>query len=96
LLEDAQARLADAAMAQGMAAQGAAFSAYINGLLQSARLTAVITLLMQARLLPIEAENFDTVEDYLAHLTVEAINGNIIPRLKAAAAPTIITPGREH
>lgn len=95
-LEDAQARLVAAAMAQGMQPNGAAISAYINGLLQSARLSAVIKLLMQARLLPIEAENFETVEDYLGHLTVQALNGDIIPKLEAQKAPSIITGAGRH
>lgn len=79
-LVDAQNRLAQAAMAQGMRMEGAAFSAYINGLLQSARLTAVVKFLLFQN---------PAFEEMLTAYTVDEINENIIPKLIANKAPSI-------
>lgn len=79
-LQDAQQRLAQAAMAQGMSMEGAAFSAYINGLLQSARLSAVVKFLLFQN---------PAFEEMLIQYTVDELNENIIPKLIAAKAPSI-------
>jgi len=79
-LQDAQTRLAQAAMEQGMRLEGAAFSAYINGLLQSARLSAVVKFLLFQN---------PAFEEMLTAYTVDELNENIIPKLIAAKAPTV-------
>ena len=86
-LSDAQVALRDAAMATGMSLEGAALSAYINGLLQSARVTALCKWLIEAR---------PELEARLSQLTVEAIIGDIIPKLQAQKAPTILTSSGRH
>lgn len=45
LLEQAQQRLANAALKQPMHPAGAAISAYVNGMLQSARIDALVDVL---------------------------------------------------
>lgn len=79
-LQDAQQRLYQAAMNQGMNPEGAAFSAYINGLLQSARLTAVVKFLLFQN---------PAFEEMLTEYTVLELNENIIPKLQSAKAPSI-------
>jgi hypothetical protein len=85
-LADAQLALKDAAIATDMSINGAAMSAYINGLLQSARVTAIAKYLIEAH---------PEIEARLSQLTLDAILTDIIPKLQAQKAPTIIT-GRGH
>lgn len=86
-LVDAQIALRDAAMATGMSMEGAALSAYINGLLQSARITALCKWILELH---------PELEERLTDLTVAAIMGDIIPKLQAQKAPSIITSTRRQ
>ena len=86
-LVDAQLALKDAAMAMGLSLEGAALSAYINGLLQSARVTALCKWLLELH---------PEIETRLSQLTVDAIITDIIPKLKAQKAPTILTSSGRH
>ncbi len=88
-LEAAQKRLIDAAMAQGIAPNGLASSAYINGLLQSARVSAM------AKLMKVAFPDLD-VDELLTQLALHTLNEEIIPKLEAAKAPTILTSSGRH
>ena len=85
-LLEAQQALKDTAMGTGMSLEGAALSSYINGLLQSARVTAIAKWLI---------EMHPEIEARLTELTIEAITGDIIPKLQAQRSPTIITTRRQ-
>lgn len=78
-LADAQLALKNAALAMGLPPQSAAMSAYINGLLQSARITALCKYLI---------ESDPDADAKLSAITVEVILNDIVPKL--TPAPTIL------
>lgn len=86
-LQAAQDRLVAAATDMGVSLEGLVRSAYINGLLQSARITALAKLIAtQNPTLP--------VDELLSAAVVDVLNEEIIPRIEAQRAPHIVVAGR--
>lgn len=88
----AQQALCTAAMQQMLTPEQAAISAYVNGILQSARLSALIDLTLELASEPLTAawtaqERFDSLQlQYVEHMT------RLLTEAKAAA-PKILLNG---
>lgn len=79
-LEQLQQQLANAAMGQGIPADNLMISAYINGLLQSARVSAISKYLIKWH---------PGAEAELTAYMQDTLEQELIPRLEANRAPVI-------
>lgn len=93
----AQRQVLAAIKAQGADPANVAFSAYVNGIMQSARITALYSILERSGLTApaITATGYANLEEYFTALTTEVLV-ETLPALEAHRKPSILVPGARH